>query len=107
ELPGGALTAERLLRDALAPAPADAVQPEPTDAAQAEARRWLTAALAMQGKGGHADELLDTLSPQPAEQLALLDVLAQVRQRQPAEATRLAELESRVQNRLLQRRTEL
>ncbi len=97
EMPGGALPAERLLRGMLGTdreAPAEW---------QAEARRWLAPALALQGKGGQADALVDEIL-ESREQLALLETIARVRRRQTdADAVaKLTQIELDIETRLLE-----
>ncbi len=98
ELPNGAVPAERLLRGGLE---TDASAPPGW---QTEARRWLVPALAMQGKGGQVDQVLDAIRSSPAETLAVLAALAAVRERHAGdEARKLAQMELDIENRQLNR----
>lgn len=103
EIPTGALPAERLLQDALQ---ADVSAPAEW---KTTAKRWLVPALVMQGKGGQADQLLDSLSASPGEALATLETLATVRRRHAGDdaGRKLAEVELKLENQLLDRRAEL
>jgi hypothetical protein len=76
---------------------------------QSSARRWLVPALVMQGKGGQADQLLDAVAKSPADALASLDVLSLVRRRQAGTdgARKLAVVELRLEDKLLERGAEL
>jgi tetratricopeptide (TPR) repeat protein len=102
EMPNGALPAERILTSAIQ---ADSQAPATW---KFEALRWLVPALALQGKGGQADAIVDELADS-RQQLTLLDALATVRrsQKDPDARLKLAQLELDVQTQLLEQPGEL